>query len=120
AYGAHADLPPCGNQPKILRYFLRVAPEYGAEQVRAALAMRKDNGCYKYLLQALGDQIPAAQQSAIEALDDSDPDVVQDAVIALGRWGTADAEAPLWARLERLHNEWAGRESEIRITPDYT
>jgi hypothetical protein len=120
AYGAHADLPPCGNQPKILRYFLRVAPEYGAEQVRAALAMRKDNGCYKYLLQALGDQIPAAQQSAIEALDDSDPDVVQDAVIALGRWGTADAEAPLWARLGRLHNEWAGRESEIRITPDYT
>ncbi|MGD0630621.1 MAG: hypothetical protein ABR987_14915 [Terracidiphilus sp.] len=120
AYGAHPELPACGNQPKMLRYFLRVAPEYGAEQVRASMAIRKDNGCYKYLLQALGDQIPAAQQSAIEALDDPDPDVVQDAVIALTRWGTADAEAPLWARLERLHGEWKGHENEIRITPDWT
>ena len=119
AYGAHPDMPACGSQPKMLRYFLRVAPEYGAEQVRASLAMRKDNGCYKYLLQALGDRIPAAQQSAIEALDDPDPDVVQDAAIALGRWGTADAEAPLWARLERLHSEWAGRESEVRMTPEF-
>ena len=119
AYGAHPDQPACGDQPKVLRYFLRVAPDYGAEQVRLSLAMRKNNGCYKYLLQALGDQIPAAQQSAIEALDDPDPDVVQDAVIALGRWGTADAEAPLWTRLERLHSEWAGRESEIRMTPEF-
>jgi hypothetical protein len=119
AYGAHPDMPACGPQPKLLRYFLRVAPEYGADQVRASLANRTGNGCYKYLLQALGDQIPAAQRSAIEALDDPDPDVVQDAVIALGRWGTADAEAPLWIRLERLHGEWAGRESEVRITPEF-
>src|ERR1019366_7350283 len=98
----------CDPQSRMLRYFLRVAPDYGAQQVRASLSARKGTGCYRFLLQELGDRLPAAQQSAIEALDDPDPEVVQDAAIALGRWGTADAEAPLWARLERLHREWAG------------
>jgi len=38
----------------------------------------------------------------------------------LGHWGTASAEAALWARLKRFHQEWQGREDELRERPPYT
>src|SRR5262249_38884810 len=109
----------CAPQSAMLRYLLRVDPAYGAKQVSASLRARKDTHCYSNLLQSLGDELPEAQQSAIEALDDSDPELVQDAVLALGRWGSADAEMALWARLRRFHREWVGREDGLRATPDY-
>jgi hypothetical protein len=119
AFEAHLGKWACAPQSAMLRYFLRVAPVYGARQVRASLSARKDTHCYSGLLQMLGDQLPPAQQSAIEALDDPDPELVQDAVLALGHWGTVDAEAALWARLQRFHQEWVGREGQLRMTPDY-
>jgi hypothetical protein len=66
------------------------------------------------LLRGLGDQLPHAEASAIEALNDSDAEVTRDAIEALRRWGTSAAEAPLWTRLERLHQEWADRVDEMR------
>jgi hypothetical protein len=98
----------------MLRYFLRVAPEYGASQVSASLNAGKDTACYRTLLSDLGAQLPQAQQSAIDAMDDPDPLLVVDAVAALRKWGSKEAEAALWARLERFHTEWAGREDQLR------
>jgi len=109
----------CAPQSAMLRYFLRVSPEYGAAQVNAALEARKSTGCYRSLLQDLGSALPKVQQTAIDALADSDPEVVMDAARALERWGTADAEPALWARLRRFHEEWKGREDQLRSTPDY-
>jgi hypothetical protein len=109
----------CAPQTAMLRYFLRVDPAYGAKQVIASLSTRKITHCYSMLLQSLGDEFPKAQQSAIEALDDSDPELVLNAVLALGRWGTADAEAALWTRLRGFRQEWGGREGQLRATPEY-
>jgi len=108
----HASV--CGIEVSFLRYFLRVAPDYGAAQVTAALRVRDDkHSCYRTLLGALGDQLPAAESSAIAALNDPDPDLQQDAVSALSWKGTAAAEAPLYARLERFHEEWSARSSSL-------
>lgn len=104
----------CAPQSAMLRYFLRVDPAYGARQVSASLRARKDTHCYSSLLQSLGRELPATQQIAIEALDDADPEVVQDAVQALGRWGSTDAEPALWTRLRGFHQEWIGREDAER------
>jgi hypothetical protein len=109
----------CAPQSAMLRYFLRVAPEYGVKQVRASLAARKDTGCYRFQLHDLGAELPKVEQIAVDALDDSDPEVVQNAVQALGRWGNADAERALWMRLERFPREWDGRQDELRLMPDY-
>lgn len=109
----------CSQQSAMLRYFLRVAPEYGAKQVAASLSVRKNTGCYRWLLQELGDQLPKVERSAIEALEDPDSDLVQDAAVALGRWGSADAEKALWERLERFHKEWDGPQDQLRSTPDF-
>jgi hypothetical protein len=109
----------CAAQSAMLRYFLRIAPAYGVKQVEASLGARKDTHCYSSLFQELGDELPLAQESAIRALADPDPELVQDAVLSLGHWGSSDAEAALWARLQRFHQDWAGRESQLRMTPDY-
>jgi hypothetical protein len=109
----------CAPQSAILHYFLRVDPEYGARQVSASLKSRKDTGCYRFLLQELRDELPKAQQSAIDAIDDPDPELVGNAVQTLGRWGSSDAETALWNLLQRLHQEWEGREDQLRSTPDY-
>jgi hypothetical protein len=108
----------CAPQSAMLRYFLRVDPAYGAKQVSASLGARKDTGCYRSLLGDLDGALPIVQESAILALDDPDVEVVRGAATALGRWGSADAEAPLWGRLRRLHEAWVGREGQLRWTPD--
>jgi hypothetical protein len=102
----------------MLRYFLRVAPEYGARQAVLSLRARKDTGCYRRLFEDLGPELPKIQQTAIDALEDPDPEVARNAVQALGRWGTPEAEAALWDRLQRLHQHWAGREAQLRSASD--
>lgn len=109
----------CDPQDAMLLYFLRVDADFGTNAVQASLAARKVTGCYRRLLQDLGKSLPKVEKVAISALDDEDPEVANDAALALGRWGTAKAEAALWARLERFHREWKGRERELRMTPDY-
>ena len=87
--------------------------------VQASLAAKMVTGCYRMLLQDLGPSLPAVEPVAISALDDTDLEVANDAALALGRWGTSKAEAALWVRQKRFHQEWQGREGELRDTPDY-
>jgi len=109
----------CDPQAKMLRYFLRVAPAYGTKEVDVSLHARQTTGCYRLLLQELGTALPQAEQVAIAALDDPDSEVAQDAALALGKWGRADAEPALWARMERFHRDWADRANDLRSTPSY-
>jgi hypothetical protein len=100
----------------LLRYFLRVDPAYGVKQLQATL--KASAGRYDAIFAGLGDELPRVQQLAIQALNDPDPKLVEDAAVALGKWGTAEVEPALWARLEQFHKEWAGRESELRYSAD--
>ena len=68
----------------------------------------------------MGDALPKVEPLAISALNDSDLEVANDAALALGHWGTAKAETALWARLKRFHQEWQGRQDELRVAPPYT
>jgi hypothetical protein len=109
----------CDPQSAMLRYFLRLDPEFGTKMVQESMAERKVTGCYRFLFQDLGKSLPKVEKAAISGLDDSDSEVVKDAALALGRWGSAKAEAALWARLERFHQQWKDHEGELRYTPDY-
>lgn len=110
----------CDPQTAMLRYFLRFDPEFGVKAVEASLVARKVTGCYRFLFQDLGDALPKVEPLAISALDDTDPEVANDAALAMGHSGTASGEAALWARLKRFHQEWQGREGELRTTPPYS
>jgi hypothetical protein len=110
----------CDPQTAMLRYFLRLEPEFGVKAVEASLVARKVTGCYHFQFQELGDALPKVETLAINALNDTDLEVANDAALVLGHWGTASAESALWARLKRFHQEWQGREGELRATPPYT
>lgn len=118
-FGKSFGLWACDPQTSMLRYFLRLDPEFGGKAVKASLGARKETGCYHFLLQDLGDTLPKVEPIAISALDDTDLEVANNAALALGHWGTADAEAALWARLKRFHEEWQGHETELRSVPPY-
>ena len=119
AFEAQAGNLTCTGQAAMLRYFLRVAPEYGAAQVETALAARR-TGCYRTLLGGLGPSLTRVEKVAILALDDPEAPVASNAALALGQWGTAEAEAPLFNRLRSLArteydagSQWAVLESTL-------
>jgi hypothetical protein len=99
----------CAPQSAMLRYFLRVLPEYAAVQAKAALQAREVTRCYQTQLEALGVRLAKVQQIVLEALDDPDPKVQQNAAQALGRWGSAEVEGALWQRLEQSGTPPSGK-----------
>ena len=90
-------------------------PDYGVAQVSDALGQRKVTGCYKFQLAALNEDIrrPKLEQIAIGALNDPSPEVARNAAEALQKYGSGKAEAALWARLEKFHEQWKDRADEL-------
>ena len=56
----------CDPQAAMLRYFLNFDPELGAKEAEASLASRNSTGCYRFLFQQLGDELPQVEPLAIE------------------------------------------------------
>jgi hypothetical protein len=101
----------CGTGTSTLRYFLRVSPEYGVEQAESAVSEKQSPGNCPYQMRDFKDYIrlPKLEQFAIDALNDPSLSLERNAVDALQQYGSARAEAPLWARLEKLHEKWKDR-----------
>ena len=104
---------PCEAQAAFLAYAFRSDPASGAELLSKALAARK--GCYKTVLGevACRQMAPEIEQEAVAHLDDPDVEVAASAVATLRRYGSAEAEQPLWDRLRKWHSAWANRPSEL-------
>jgi hypothetical protein len=107
-YDAHRGKWACTPQTAMLRYFLRISPDYGAKETSLALAERKTTGCFRTQLSNLMGylRLPQMEQLAIDRLDDPSPSVARDAAEALQNYGSPKAEAALWARLEAFHRKW--------------
>jgi hypothetical protein len=114
-YEAHRGKWACAPQNAMLRYFLRVDPEYGVDRVRDALGQRKVTGCYKFQLTGLKEDIrrPELERLAIDALTDPSPEVGKNAAEALGKYGSLKAEAALWTRLEKFREQWKDRADDL-------
>jgi hypothetical protein len=118
-YSEHVGRWACEPQSAMLRYFLRVDPDFGAGAVADAVRRREFTGCYQMTLSGIGEalQHPAMQRVAIAALDDPAYEVVRDAAEALARYGSPDTEPALWRRLKIFHQTWKGREAQLRFAP---
>jgi hypothetical protein len=105
----------CAPQQALISYFLRVDPDSGLEYVRRALAARKSTGCYQTLLGDIAKKqmSPELEKIAISSLDDSDPQLLINAVEMLGNYGSQAARDPLLHRFEQWHEAWNGREKEL-------
>jgi hypothetical protein len=114
-YEAHRGEWACFPQTAMLRYFLRVNPEYGLKELTAALALRKTTGCFRSQLSELHEfaRIPQVEKLAIRQLNDPAPSAASDAALALQRYGSPAAESALWTRLEKLHQQWKDKPDEL-------
>jgi hypothetical protein len=115
-YSAHRGEWACIPQSAILRYFLRIKPDYGVAQVEDALGQRKTTGCYTNQLAALEEDLrrPKLQQIAIRSLDDPSPELAANAAEALAKYGSPRAEAALWTRMAKFHEHWKSNSDELR------
>ncbi len=106
-------------EPDLIAYLLRVNPDVGRQEFRAALAVRNENGWYKYLLRDVAQRNPSSeiQPITIEALNDKDEDVVGSAVLALAIVGDGRAKAALFERLEQWNGKWVGRQRDLAGFP---
>jgi hypothetical protein len=105
----------CLPQEALLSYFVRVDPDSALGFVEKALASRKATGCYQTVLSHIASKHRSAEldRIAIATLDDSDVELVRDAVDTLGRYGSKEARDPLFHRFERWHEIWDGRQKEL-------
>jgi len=105
----------CSGRDALLRYFLRINPDYGAQMVAESLKERVKTGCFRTSLSAMGKFIrqQKLQDVAIAALDDPAPEVARDAANALSEFGSAAAEDALWRRLEQFHRKWQGKPDSL-------
>lgn len=101
---------------QLLRYFLRVDPQFGEKAIQEVLSARKGTQCYPRLFEDLGKSLPIVERFAIIDLDDADLEISASAARALGGWGTPKAEPALWARLTRFHQEWPNGVGELPLT----
>jgi len=107
------------TESNLIAYLLRVQPDAAEHELRAALADRNGTGWYKCLLRDVAQRIPSSkiQGIAIDALSDTDHDVVQSAVQALALVGDEPAKAALFERLGEWRTRWMGRERDMFWIP---
>lgn len=105
----------CNPQTAMLRYFLRVKPDYGVKELTAAMASRTSTGCYRLLMGGIGEysRLPEVQKLAIQQLDDPQPPVASGAAKVLQEYGSPETENALWRRLEEFHEQWKGKPDEM-------
>lgn len=111
----HVGTMPCEAQAWFVAYALKADARTGAQLLEKALAARDETHCYTLLLGwvARRRSSPEVEQSAITHLDDPDLEVAANAAGTLGAYGSPAAELPLWERLQKWHQAWAGRAAEL-------
>jgi hypothetical protein len=77
------------------------------------------SGCNRTLLSDVAklQNDPMLEEFAIRALDNSDPQIVQDADRYLGQYGSAAAEPVLWSHFVAWSQRWTGREAMLQYVP---
>lgn len=107
----------CNEQNYLLAYCLRANAAGGGELIRQALNARGHTRCYPNVLGSVAELHfnPELEKLALEMLDDSDLEIVINAVEVLGKYGSSQAETSLWKKLEQWHQSWKGRERELAV-----
>jgi hypothetical protein len=102
-----------------LAYVLKVDLVAARPLLEQAISVRcpRANACARVIFAEIGklEPGPTLEELAIQALNDPDLQVANDAALYLEHHGSAQAEQPLLARYEALSKEWKGRDSEFQF-----
>lgn len=105
----------------LLAYLLHHNPKEGTALINQALDAKKKSPHVRDLLMDMASvrMSPELERIAIDHLEDRNRDIVQNAISLLREHGSAEAEQPLWGRLEKLHSTWKDRVPELKnIDPE--
>ncbi len=100
-------------------YFLKYDPPFGERLLRndfakpAAFPACYDLG-FQFLPLGRWAFSPALERLAIESLTSGKVPVKRGAAEVLGKYGSAEAEKPLWDTMEYFRGWWKGREEELK------
>ena len=110
---------PCEVLAPVIAYCLRISPPFGTSELRKALSSTShaERSCKSRMLGMVARlyACPELEALAIRYLEDPDQEMVIDCIETLGKYGTARAEAPLWKRFEKWHDEWKHRAEEMQF-----
>jgi hypothetical protein len=102
----------CDIEDGLVVYFLRVAPDYGLDRVRA-------NGgrCMTDSVKAVvaAGHWPDVEPAVIARLSGADADAARLAAETLALYGGPKAQKALWQRMRAFHRQWADREADLMI-----
>lgn len=105
----------CFEQNHLLAYCLRIDGAGGEALIRQALNTRERTHCYPGVLNQVAELhfSPEVEKLALEVLNDSNLEIVISAVNVLGKYGSSEAEAPLWKKFEQWSQTWGKRGGEL-------
>jgi hypothetical protein len=114
----------CAIQEPLLAYLIKVDPSSARSRVAKAMEAKGAgfSACNRTLLVEVAklQNDPLLQDAALQALDSSDAQVVQNAAAYLGEFGSVAAEQALWSHFTAWSRKWAGRETAFQYSPDNT
>ncbi len=110
----------CESEANLLGYFLRVTPKDGNKMLQKAMHAQGRLSCRDTLLQRLAiiRMSPEVERAAIAALDDSDPAVVQDALVVLKEYGSIACKPAIFRAFHRWHQQWEARAKDLDTPED--
>ncbi|HEV2469308.1 MAG TPA: hypothetical protein VGS78_08940 [Candidatus Sulfotelmatobacter sp.] len=109
-YEEHPGRWDCVAEDGFVLYFLRTEPEYGIKQLAVAPSTCMTESMAAVVKMKRWNEIEA---SIIAQLDNPDLNRARQAAETLSKYGGPKAEAAMWQRLRRFHQEWAVRENEL-------
>lgn len=100
----------CVTEDGFVLYFLRAEPDYGVQRLTSAPSACMTESIPMVIKMKRWGEI---ETSVIAQLNNSDLNHARQAAETLSRYGGAKAEAALWERLRRFHQQWASRENDL-------
>jgi hypothetical protein len=98
-----------------MTYFLRVDPDYGVKQMQKRAGTKTIEALKK--LRNL-DRWADVEPFVIARLNEPELWAARDAAELLGKFGGPKAKTAMLERLRRFHEEWIGREEDLRWQPN--
>jgi hypothetical protein len=107
----------CAPQAASLAYLLRFDPDEAKPLLKQAIDARgkEKTGCNHEIFQDISSYTadPGLTEAAIEAINDPDNQVANDALIYLMSYGTMAAQKPIADRYTQWTDAWAGKGDEL-------
>ena len=100
----------CVTEDGFLLYFVRVKPDYGVERLKATPSACTTESMPAVIKMKRWGEI---ETSVIAELNNSDLNRARQAAETLAKYGDDKAEAALWERVRRFHQQWAKRENDL-------